>query len=169
MGLRASARLRVAAAGARVDRPRVCSVCPATPGGPRPYQAKIIAKFQRRIAGCSVNPVGVSGSADDRQLRRSRPFARGMPQCTIARRRCGMTGVNRGPKRRNKISGQFTGHLVEMRESPAWWVLNLAERRLLDRLELEHSHHGGVENGRLIVTYGDFVKARISRKRSSRR
>ena len=37
-------------------------------------------------------------------------------------------------------------------------VLSLAERRALDRIELELMAHGGAENGRLPVTYIDFKK-----------
>jgi hypothetical protein len=43
-----------------------------------------------------------------------------------------------------------------MIESPAWSVLSLSARRVLDRIEIEHAHHGGNDNGRLPVTYDDF-------------
>jgi hypothetical protein len=59
-------------------------------------------------------------------------------------------------KRRNSIDGQFAAHTIEMIKSPAWSVLSLSARRVLDRLEIEHADHGGNENGRLPVTYDDF-------------
>ena len=58
--------------------------------------------------------------------------------------------------RRNKISGQFAYQLIEMLESPAWHVLSLSARRVFDRIQIEHAHHGGKENGRLPVTFRDF-------------
>jgi hypothetical protein len=41
--------------------------------------------------------------------------------------------------------------------------LSLAGRRILDRLEIEIAHHGGSDNGRLSVTFDDFVKYGIHR------
>jgi hypothetical protein len=68
-----------------------------------------------------------------------------------------------GERRANKIEGQFIPRLVEMMESPAWRVLSLSARRCLDRIELEHAHHGGRENGRLPVTYDQFVQYGVHR------
>lgn len=65
-------------------------------------------------------------------------------------------------KRRNRINGQFRGHLIEMIESPAWRALSLSARRLIDRIEIELAHHGGNDNGRLPVTKQDFVDYGIS-------
>ena len=59
-------------------------------------------------------------------------------------------------KRRNSIDGQFAAHTIEMIKSPAWSVLSLSARRVLDRIEIEHANHGGNDNGRLPVTYDDF-------------
>jgi hypothetical protein len=59
-------------------------------------------------------------------------------------------------KRRNSIDGQFAAHTIDMIRSPAWSVLSLSARRVLDRIEIEHANHGGNENGRLPVTYDDF-------------
>ena len=59
-------------------------------------------------------------------------------------------------RRRNSIDGQFVAHRIEMIRSPAWSVLSLSARRVLDRIEIEHCDHGGNENGRLPVTYDDF-------------
>jgi hypothetical protein len=74
-----------------------------------------------------------------------------------------MSERTKGPRRRAAISGQFVPHLVELRESPAWRVLSASAKKLLERIELEHAHHGGTENGRLPVTYNDFVQHGIDR------
>lgn len=66
--------------------------------------------------------------------------------------------------RRNRIAEQFIAHTRRMRESPAWHVLPDVGRRVLDRLELEHMHQGGQENGRLRCPYSDFEKAGIRRR-----
>ena len=66
-------------------------------------------------------------------------------------------------RRRTKIAGQFTLRLVEMLRSPAHRVLSLSARRIINRLEIEHAHHGGTENGNLPVTYEQFVKFGIDR------
>jgi hypothetical protein len=59
-------------------------------------------------------------------------------------------------QRKNAISDQFVPHLLSMLESPAYRVLSRAARMVLDRVEIEHMHHGGVENGNLPVTYDQF-------------
>jgi hypothetical protein len=43
-------------------------------------------------------------------------------------------------------------------------VLNQSEHRLLMRLEIERSHHGGTTNGRLIVTHKQFCDYGIDRE-----
>lgn len=45
----------------------------------------------------------------------------------------------------------------EMLESEAWRGLSNAARHVIYRIAIEHMHHGGQENGRLPVTYADFV------------
>jgi hypothetical protein len=50
-----------------------------------------------------------------------------------------------------------------MLESPAYRQLSLSAHRVLDRIEIELGHHGGNDNGRLPVTYEDFVKYGIDR------
>jgi hypothetical protein len=69
-------------------------------------------------------------------------------------------------RRRPRIAdgGQFVPHTREMRESFAWRFLPNNARRVLDRLELEHMHHGGAENGSLICTYSDFEKSGLRRQ-----
>ncbi len=67
------------------------------------------------------------------------------------------------PRRRTMFEGAWIGHLAEMRKSPAWRVLSLSARRVLDRLEIENAEHGGAENGRLIVTFNQFVEFGVDR------
>jgi hypothetical protein len=66
-------------------------------------------------------------------------------------------------RRRTQIAGQFAPRTIEMLRSPAWRVLSLSARRVLDRLEIELADHGGVDNGKLPVTYEDFVRYGIER------
>jgi hypothetical protein len=66
-------------------------------------------------------------------------------------------------KPKNKIKGQFSARTIEMMESPAFHALNIHEHRILFRLEIEHAHHGGNDNGRLPVTYDQFVEGGIRR------
>jgi hypothetical protein len=61
-------------------------------------------------------------------------------------------------KRKSWIGRQFAARPIAMLESPAMRVLSLAARRALDRIEIEHAHHGGADNGKLPVTYGDFER-----------
>src|SRR5579863_6784859 len=61
-------------------------------------------------------------------------------------------------RRHNKISGQFCARLVEMLESPAYCALSHSAHRVLSRIEVEHAHHGGNDNGKLPVTYAQFIK-----------
>jgi hypothetical protein len=63
-----------------------------------------------------------------------------------------------GYRRRNKIAGQWAAHQIEMIASPAWRVLSLAARRVLDQLEIEHCNHGGAHNGSLVVTFDDLER-----------
>jgi len=65
--------------------------------------------------------------------------------------------------KRNKIVGQFSARLVEMLESPAFRVLSPSGHRILARLEIELGHHGGQDNGKLPVTFDDFVDYGIHR------
>jgi hypothetical protein len=65
--------------------------------------------------------------------------------------------------RRTKIAGQFAPRTIEMLESPAFRVLSLSARRVLDRLEIELAHHGGQDNGKLPCTYQHFHEYGIHR------
>jgi hypothetical protein len=48
-----------------------------------------------------------------------------------------------------------------MLDSVAFWALKPIERTVLSVIEIEHMRHGGVENGRLIVTRRQFEKRGI--------
>jgi hypothetical protein len=50
-----------------------------------------------------------------------------------------------------------------MLESPAYRVLSLSARRIIDRLEIELAHHGGKDNGKLPTTFDDFEAYGIHR------
>jgi hypothetical protein len=68
-----------------------------------------------------------------------------------------------GKRKGNTIAGQFIARPVAMLECPAYKVLSRAAHQVLARLEIEHAHHGGVENGRLPVTFDQFVKYGLHR------
>src|SRR5262249_48015932 len=61
-------------------------------------------------------------------------------------------------KRRNRISGQWSPRLIEMLESPAYRALSLSAHRAMARIEIELARHGGNDNGRLPVTFEDFIE-----------
>jgi hypothetical protein len=50
-----------------------------------------------------------------------------------------------------------------MLESPAYRVLSQSAHRVISRLELELCYHGGNDNGKLPVTFDDFVEYGIDR------
>jgi len=50
-----------------------------------------------------------------------------------------------------------------MMEAPSWSVLSLAARLILDRIEIELAHHGGNDNGKLPVTFDQFVDYGVHR------
>ena len=70
---------------------------------------------------------------------------------------------NRKPAKATTIVGQWVAHRIAMLESDAWAKLTLTARRVLDRLEIEHAHNGGKENGKLVCTYGDFERFGVRR------
>jgi hypothetical protein len=67
-------------------------------------------------------------------------------------------------KRRTEIGDNWISYSRSMLESPAFRVLSYAAMRVMHRIELEHMNHGGAENGRLQVTYDQFVEYGIDRK-----
>jgi hypothetical protein len=74
-----------------------------------------------------------------------------------------MNAERRVKRRKTTISGVFAWRLTEMIGSPAFAVLSLSGRRILDRLEIELGAHGGTENGKLPVTFDDFHRFHIHR------
>jgi len=58
--------------------------------------------------------------------------------------------------RRTSIGGQFAPRLIEMIQSPAFRALSLSAHRVIFRIEIELASHGGTNNGKLPVTYGNF-------------
>jgi hypothetical protein len=66
-------------------------------------------------------------------------------------------------KRRNQIAGQFVSRPRQLVESAAMRVLSLAAHQALMRMEVEHLSHGGVENGKLPVTYRQFEEWGVRR------
>lgn len=52
---------------------------------------------------------------------------------------------------------------AEMLESSAWRALTGNAMKIILRIALEHLRHGGVENGKLPVTYSDFVRCGVRR------
>ena len=75
-----------------------------------------------------------------------------------------MADAHRKRGRKNQISGQFSGRLIELLESPAYRVLSRAAHQVLSRLEIEHGRHGGKENGKLPVPYDHFVEYGLHRR-----
>jgi hypothetical protein len=67
-------------------------------------------------------------------------------------------------RKRHRIAGQFIAHPVELLKSSAYRVLNIHERRVLTRIEIEHAAHAGKDNGRLPVTFQDFQDHGVTRK-----
>jgi hypothetical protein len=64
---------------------------------------------------------------------------------------------------KRRIEGVFAPRLIEMLESPAYKVLSRAAHQVLARIEIEHARHGGHDNGRLPVTFDQFVEYGIHR------
>lgn len=66
-------------------------------------------------------------------------------------------------KRRSSIKGQWAGLTIELLESPAYRALSLSALRIMARLQIELANHGGKDNGRLPVTFDNFVAYGIDR------
>jgi hypothetical protein len=66
-------------------------------------------------------------------------------------------------KRETHLDGPFSARLIEMLESPAYRTLGGSARKILDRLEIEHAHHGGCDNGELPCTFDDFMDYGVRR------
>lgn len=66
-------------------------------------------------------------------------------------------------ERRTTIGEQFAPRTIRMLRSPAWCALSLSARRVLDRIEIELADHGGIDNGKLPVTFADFGRYGMDR------
>jgi hypothetical protein len=68
---------------------------------------------------------------------------------------------------KQRISGGgFVPHTRDLIESAAMQVLSSDGLKVLQRIELEHLRHGGRDNGRLVVPYGDFIAYGIRHPRT---
>ena len=75
--------------------------------------------------------------------------------------------MSKGRKRPSSIEGQFAPRLIEMLQSSPWRTMSLSGRKVVERIEIEFAQHGGEaggENGRLPVTYDDFVRYGMDRQ-----
>ena len=63
------------------------------------------------------------------------------------------------------LTGAWVAHRLELYLCPSWRHAPVPLRRLLERLEIEHLRHGGMNNGELFVAYTQFVAANISRRK----
>ena len=66
--------------------------------------------------------------------------------------------------RRKWLDTAFVPHRMEMRLSAAWKVVPPPLRRILDRLEEENMRHAGTCNGKLLVSYKQFVAEGVSKR-----
>jgi hypothetical protein len=57
----------------------------------------------------------------------------------------------------------FSPRPTEMLESPSYRVLSRAAHQVMSRIEIEMRHHGGRDNGKLPVTFEDFVEYGLDR------
>jgi hypothetical protein len=67
-------------------------------------------------------------------------------------------GVSRPP-----AGESWVWHTLSLMTSPAWRRRSDDLKILLDILEVEHMRHAGLENGNLLATFNDLVKAGIRR------
>ena len=66
-------------------------------------------------------------------------------------------------KRRNKTSEQWVSYPIEMLESPAFRALSQTAHMVIARIGIELAHHGGNDNGKLPVTFDQFIEYGIYR------
>ena len=65
---------------------------------------------------------------------------------------------HRKRSRPDEANPAFIMTRLVMLDSVAYWALKPTERTVLSVIEIEHMRHGGVENGRLIITRRQFEK-----------
>jgi hypothetical protein len=82
-----------------------------------------------------------------------------------ARQKCSNRSGQAAGISKEHIPGPFSWRLVEMQKSPAYRVLSLSARKILDRLEIELAQHGfkPEENGFLPCTFEQFVEYGVER------
>ena len=82
-----------------------------------------------------------------------------------ARQKCSNRSGQAAGISKEHIPGPFSWRLVEMQKSPAYRVLSLSARKILDRLEIELAQHGfkPEENGFLPCTFEQFVEYGLER------
>jgi hypothetical protein len=68
------------------------------------------------------------------------------------------------PKRRSKISEQWVSYPIEMLDSPAYRALSLSAHKVIARIAIELANHGGNDNGKLPVTFEQFMEYGISHR-----
>jgi hypothetical protein len=59
-------------------------------------------------------------------------------------------------RRKNRIAGQFAPRTIDMLRSPAYRALSRGGHQVLARIEIELADHGGMDNGKLPVTFDQF-------------
>src|SRR5262249_59663340 len=101
---------------------------------------------------------GQEGAGFDR-----RPLPRAWHSRSLRAEATAMTTRKSGRRRRNSISGAFAPRLIEMLEAPAYRVLSVSAHRALSRIEIEHAHHGGADNGKLPITFDQFEEYGMDR------
>jgi hypothetical protein len=68
------------------------------------------------------------------------------------------------PKRRSRASEQWISYPIEMLESPAYGALSLSAHKVIARIAIELANHGGNDNGKLPVTFEQFMEYGISHR-----
>src|SRR5580704_4779300 len=53
----------------------------------------------------------------------------------------------------------------ELLSSNAWQTLSVNERRVIDRLLIEHMNHAGTMNGQLRVSHRQFIKCGVTKNK----
>jgi hypothetical protein len=78
-----------------------------------------------------------------------------------------MTGKNQSRRSwlgAGENEGGWIAHRLKLLLSPAWQRRPRPLCRILERLEIEHLRHAGRENGRLCVSFDQFVEYGVSRR-----
>jgi hypothetical protein len=81
-------------------------------------------------------------------------------------RRKARTAGKPGERKHRGFNGPWAGREIEMLESPAFRALSLSGHRMLARIEIELARHAGRDNGKLPVTYDDFIRYGIGDRRT---